>query len=370
MSQTFDVVVVGAGPAGVGLGLVLQTLGVRNFVVFDRHAAGASFARWPKEMRLITPSFTSNNFGALDLNAVAPATSPAFSFRAEHLSGQQYAAYLQGVVDYFKLPVLTGVDVRRLTRHPQGFTLDTSRGQVEARCVVWAAGEFQYPRRPSFPGAALGQHTSLVRSWRTLPGDDFVVVGGYESGLDAAINLALAGKRVRVLERSDVWKQPGHDPSIAISPYTWERVQAIHATGRVRLVAGVEVTSITRTASDYVVHGVGRQRWRTPARPLLATGFHTGARLVAEHFAWREDGLPLLTPDDESTLAPGLFLVGPGVRQDKVIFCFIYKFRQRYAVVARRVAHYLGLDPAPLEIYRRHGLFLDDLSCCGDECAC
>lgn len=369
-NKPFDVLVVGAGPAGVGLGLVLQTLGVRDFAVLDRDRVGASFRRWPKEMRLITPSFTSNNFGVLDLNAIAPYTSPAFSFRTEHLSGAQYADYLQGVVDHFRLPTLTGVEVRALHPATHGWTLDTSRGLVDARCVVWAAGEFQYPRRPDFPGAALCRHTSTVKSWRKLAGDDWLVIGGYESGMDAAVNLALAGKRVRVLEKSDVWAQPGHDPSQVLSPFTWERVQLARATGRLKLHAGVTVTAVEKTARGYVVRGSGRQRWVTPQPPWLATGFDTSARLVADHFEWRADGLPLLTPDDESTRAPGLFLVGPSVRQDHVIFCFIYKFRQRFAVVARRVAHHLRLDPAPLEAYRQQGMFLDDLSCCGDACAC
>ena len=38
-------------------------------------------------------------------------------------------------------------------------------------------------------------HNSSVRSWSELKGDDFVVIGGYESGLDAAFNLSSCGKR-------------------------------------------------------------------------------------------------------------------------------------------------------------------------------
>ena len=63
-------------------------------------------------------------------------------------------------------------------------------------------------------------------------------------------------------------------------------------------------------------------------------------------------------------------MVGPEVRQDDVIFCFIYKFRQRFAVVANQIADRLQIDVEPLEEYRRYGMFLDDLSCCGDDCAC
>ena len=48
----------------------------------------------------------------------------------------------------------------------------------------------QYPRASdapeSFPGAEHCLHNSSVRSWAKLPGDDFVVIGGYESGMDVS----------------------------------------------------------------------------------------------------------------------------------------------------------------------------------------
>jgi hypothetical protein len=91
---------------------------------------------------------------------------------------------------------------------------------------------------------------------------------------------------------------------------------------------------------------------------------------VAELFSRREDGYPLLSELDESTITPGLFLCGPMVRHENHVFCFIYKFRQRFAVVAKTVADRLGLPAEQLEVYRQWGMYLDDLSCCGEECAC
>ena len=58
------------------------------------------------------------------------------------------------------------------------------------------------------------------------------------------------------------------------------------------------------------------------------------------------------------------------VRHEDAIFCFIYKFRQRFAVVANAIAQQLGIDTEPLEVYRKKQMFLDDLSCCEEECAC
>ena len=110
-ARSFDIVIVGAGAAGLGFGVTLRDLGIKNFVILDRAAVGASFLRWPRQTRFITPSFNSNQFGGLDLNAVCLQTSPAYSVGVEHPTGEEYAGYLRGVAKHFDLPVETGVDV-------------------------------------------------------------------------------------------------------------------------------------------------------------------------------------------------------------------------------------------------------------------
>jgi cation diffusion facilitator CzcD-associated flavoprotein CzcO len=69
MNGLFDVVV-GAGASGLGMGLALKSLDIK-FTILERYEIGASFARWPKEMRFITPSFPSNEFGLHDHHGVA-----------------------------------------------------------------------------------------------------------------------------------------------------------------------------------------------------------------------------------------------------------------------------------------------------------
>ena len=109
---------------------------------------------------------------------------------------------------------------------------------------------------------------------------------------------------------------------------------------------------------------------RPKCRPFLAHGFEGSHKLVADLFEPREDGFPLLNEHDESTISPGMFLCGPAVRHNNFIFCFIYKYRQRFAVVAKTIATSLGLPAEGLEVYRSFGMYLDDLSCCGEACVC
>ncbi len=371
-SQTkppYDVVIVGAGAAGIGCGVVLQELGLERFTILERHQVGASFSRWPEEMRFITPSFPSHGFGLLDLNAVTLKTSPAIAFRQEHISGKQYALYLQTIADHFELPIQTEVDVKDVEPLPEGgFELETSTGTLRSKFVIWAAGEYQYPYLRPFPGAEHCIHNSQIQSWADLEGDEFIIIGGYESGMDAAANLVALGKKVGVLDRSGAWADLDTDPSISLSPYTLQRLEFIYRTGRLDLVDDVHIEEVKAIAGGYEIHSEFKT-WTTAHPPILCTGFGTSLRQISPLFDWSR-GYPALTEDDESTITPGLFVVGPSVRHEDLIFCFIYKFRQRFAVVANAIADHLGLDPSVLEDYRKAGLFLDDLSCCDNDCVC
>ena len=387
-SSDYPCVIVGAGAAGLGVARALQEIAV-PFVILERHEVGGSFRRWPREMRFITPSFPSNSFGTLDLNSIAIGTSPAFTLECEHATGLQYADYLMSVVDYFQLPVRTGVDVLSVTPRSGGLKLDTSStrsrreratlgvgfeletsvGRIYAQTIIWAAGEFQYPRLTPFSGAEHCIHNSHVKSWKRLSGDAFLVIGGYESGVDAAVHLANAGKRVTVLERNSVWTSEDSDPSITLSPFTWDRLMET-PKGCIELLDDVEIERVEKRCGQYTVIAASGHTFVTKRKPILATGFDGSVRLVRDLFTWREDDFPRLNSVDESTIAPGLFLVGSLVRHKRLVFCFIYKFRQRFGVVANEIGKRFGVDTSALQKYRFWGMYLDDLTCCGSECVC
>ena len=71
----YDVLIVGAGPAGLGCAAALRHCGIGNMALVDLRGVGASFEAWPAQMRMISPSFHSNPFGQADLNAITPHTS-------------------------------------------------------------------------------------------------------------------------------------------------------------------------------------------------------------------------------------------------------------------------------------------------------
>ncbi|SDK01895.1 NAD(P)/FAD-dependent oxidoreductase [Natronorubrum texcoconense] len=437
LSRPIDVAIVGAGPAGIGTAVALERLDL-EYAVLERDRIGASFRQWPDEMRLLTPSFPANAFGVRDLNAITLDTSPALALAREHPTGDQYADYLEAVAEFHELPIETGVDVEAVVpdgdesadersgdegdANRGGFTLETSGGTIAAQYVVWAAGQYQYPSSGSIPGASDAVHVSTIDSWsayadqhstdsatenpapdcETEPeepesstpvaadgagvaipaADDAVIVGGAESGIDAALGLADAGLSVTVLDDDGPWQYRSPDPSEVLSPRTTERLETALEAGRpIDLVTEARVERIDRESASeadidldsdgFAVVTEDGDRIHSSTPPILTTGFEGSLTLVDDLFAFDDRGFPALTDRDESTETPGLFLVGPQVAHNGQQFCFIYKFRQRFAVVAETVGERLGVDTAPLEAYREKQMLLDDLECCEPEyCDC
>ena len=74
-------------------------------------------------------------------------------------------------------------------------------------------------------------------------------------------------------------------------------------------------------------------------------------------------------PTNLLTQVPGAFLVGPTVSHGKLSFCFIYKFRQRFGIVANAICTGLGRDTTKaVEACRKMNMYLDDFSCCKSSC--
>jgi thioredoxin reductase len=368
-NRLYDTVIIGAGAAGIGVGISLVHAGVESMLIVERDTVGSSFAAWPDETRFITPSFPSNSIGMLDLNSIAIGVSPAYNMRVEHPTGQDFADHLVFLADQFELPIWDQTNVTGIEKIDDVFTIKTNNGSIQAKNVIWAAGEYQYPSTDLFEGSDLCRHTSTVSAYSQLEGEEHLIIGGYESGIDAAYHLSNNGKKVQVFDSSCPWGEETSDPSVALSTYSFERITASNFGERVELHGETKVIKVEHSDGVYSLLTSDGQTFTSTSPPLLASGFDGSHKFVSHLFEQREDGFPLLNENDCSTTTDGMYLCGPSVRHDGHIFCFIFKYRQRFGIVARSIADSLGIETEDfVEVYRSWGMFLDDLSCCGQEC--
>lgn len=367
------VVIVGAGPAGIGVASLLQKSGI-DYIILEKSEIGASFTEWPEYMEMITPSFPSNAFGQLDLNSICQTTSPAFSFNKEHLTGAEYAEYLAFVTVLFQLNIELDIEVQKVNKHHDGWMLETNHGQYYCKYLIWAAGEFQNPVIENIAGAQHSLHSSSIKFPEDLIEDEFIIIGGYESGVQIAYELINDNKKVVLINPYKIDDRSTSDPSRILSPYTFEKYDKIRYSHLFDEVLG-EVASISNVDDYYDIRLRDESILRSKSKPICATGFSLVKKPVDHLITYRADGLPVLNDkSDEFFGQENIYLSGPSVRHDHHIFCFIYKFRQRFGVVVEDILKKENYDKKDISslinIWKSTGMYLSDLNCCDVECVC
>ena len=198
LPSNVDVLVVGAGHAGLAMSGLLREAGRENLVVDGRDRLGGGWQdRWD-DFTLVTPNWTTA-FPGWGYEGADP---DGFMGRDEIT--KRVARYAE-VVD---APVALGTEVRRLaplgdgSPGDRGFRATTSRGQVTARQVVVATGSYHRPRVPPLAerisDRVLQIHSHDYRHEAALPAGAVLVVGSGQTGLQLAEELFAAGRSVYV----------------------------------------------------------------------------------------------------------------------------------------------------------------------------
>ncbi|MFF7902622.1 flavin-containing monooxygenase [Streptomyces sp. NPDC088817] len=189
-SEETEVVVVGAGQAGVAMSEHLGAHGVPHLVL-ERHRIAERWRAERWDSLVANGPAWHDRFPGLEFD-VAPD-----SFASKEQVADYFAAYAEKI----GAPVRCGVEVTSVRRHTgrPGFRVETSEGSVDARFVVAATGPFQRPVIPPVvpDGAVPVQiHSSGYRNPEQLPEGAVLVVGAGSSGVQIADELRRSGRRV------------------------------------------------------------------------------------------------------------------------------------------------------------------------------
>lgn len=184
--ERFDVIVIGAGQAGLSAGYHLARAGARFLILDANDGVGDSWRKRWDSLRLFTPA----KFDGLD---GMPFPAPRNSFPTK----DEMADYLEAYALHFRLPVRSGVRVERLFRRGSRYIIKAGDIELEAGQVVVAMAKYQHAKVPPFAADLSSDivqlHSSDYRNLGQLRPGGVLLTGAGNSGADIALEVRGGG---------------------------------------------------------------------------------------------------------------------------------------------------------------------------------
>src|SRR5947209_3621798 len=182
-NRRLDLLIIGAGQAGLALGYHLKQTPLRFQLVEGHQRIGDSWRKRYDSLVLFTP----RAYSALP-GLVVPGDPEGYPTKDE------MADYMESYATHFALPVLVDTHIRRLERSNDGFRATTGTGEtIDARAVVLATGAYQQPALPPIAQQLSADVVQLSPKSYTspaqIPAGSVLVVGDGATGRQIAREL-------------------------------------------------------------------------------------------------------------------------------------------------------------------------------------
>ena len=191
MNTPLDLLIIGAGPAGLSCAIEAQRAGMTSLVV-DKGSIVDAIQKFQREMYFFsTPELLEIG----NIPFVVPTTRP---------TSLDCVNYYRRVTEHFNLKCKFYENVRSCRKVNEVFSIHTDSGlELRAKAVVLATGYYDTPNPLGVPGEQLPHVTHYYRDALPYFDRDVLIVGGKNSAVEAALDLWRHGARVTVVHRGD-----------------------------------------------------------------------------------------------------------------------------------------------------------------------
>ena len=267
--RCYEIVVVGAGPCGIAVGVAAKVHGL-SCVVFDRGCITNSLIGYPYYMTFFS---TAVMLEIGDVPFTIPDPKP---------TRRQALAYYRRVVEHWDVAVHQYEEVTSVTGSEGDFRVVTKKqggGETEltAKSVVFATGGFHEPNMLGVPGEDLPKVRHYYHEPYPYYGQEVMIVGAGNSAVETALELYRNGAKVTMVhfaEKIDRGVKPWVVPDITnrldrgeIAVHWRSRIAEVRPKSVV--IRNEDTGDLAEVGNDFVVALTG---WRADHAPLRCLG--------------------------------------------------------------------------------------------------
>jgi thioredoxin reductase len=187
----YDVVIVGAGPAGLGGALAAIEKKLRYAIIEQETSLGGAIFQYPRNKVVMT----------------APAKLPIVGeIQFKEISKEKLLDFWNGVINKAGIKLNFNERMETITKTDKGFIVKTTKGSYATRAILLSIGRRGTPRKLGVPGEDLPKVVYRLIDPEQYRNMHVLVVGGGDSALEAAIAIAeQPGTTVTLSYRSDAF---------------------------------------------------------------------------------------------------------------------------------------------------------------------
>jgi len=223
-SDQLDVLIIGAGPAGISAAMAAKQANL-SYRVLEQDTVGGTIAHYPRGKVVMT----------------APAKLPIIGeFRFAETSKEDLMSFWSEVVEQAGLDICTGARVEGVDVLEGGFEVRSDKS-YRATNVLLAIGRRGTPRKLHVPGEDHSKVVYRLLDPQQYRGQKVLVVGGGDSALEAAVSLSEEpGTEVTLSYRGAAFNR--------VKAKNRERVAGARDAGRLQVELGSQVRQINADA--------------------------------------------------------------------------------------------------------------------------
>jgi len=293
MADAVDLLIIGAGPAGISLGAEARAAGMERVIVLEKAEAHSWTIRklYPDQKEVLA-----------NYKGHAAVCRGVVCITDDSKTGT--LSYLDSVIRDFRLEVRYRVEVTWISPQPDGsFEVRTASDEVfSTRALAVAIGIWGKPRKPDYPiPGSLRDKVLYEVTGDGLSGLDVLVVGGGDSASEYAQFLVQEGNTTVLSYRQSEFNR--------MLPVNREAIEALEERGMLTILRGSNIAAVTDHEGDPHVEFVESIPSLVVDRVVYALGGQT-PRAFLRQIGIEFDGHQPIVTDHYETTVPGLYLVG------------------------------------------------------------
>lgn len=290
MEKVYDVIIVGAGPMGIAVGIEAQKAGLSHLLI-EKGTLVNSLFHFPKNMTFFSTS------EKLEIGEVP------FMSIFEKPKRDEALEYYRRVVDKWDLKVKYYEEVLDIKKD-EIFKIKTKKGTYQAKNVVVSTGFYDQANKLNVPGEDLPKVKHYFTEAHPYIGQDVVVVGAANSATQTALELYYKGANVSMVVREP---EIGKSVKYWIKPNIENRIKE----GAIKAYFNSEIKAIT---TKEVLIKNREKEVKIPNDFVFAMiGYHPNydfLNKIGIQCETDENDTPFYNPNSHETNIAGLFVAG------------------------------------------------------------